>query len=73
MLIDELTEGGINVLYGVDRRKRVSKVPIYNPKDILPQADVMVVTAVSAFYEIRREIESRFAGDIVSIEDVLFV
>ena len=72
MLFDELRESKIEVAYGVDRSKRSLPISVYSPDDNLPEADVLVVTAISDYNEIYEALKEKFKGDIVSLEDVIY-
>ncbi|MBQ9359716.1 MAG: glycosyltransferase family 4 protein [Lachnospiraceae bacterium] len=72
MLIEDLINNGLNVVYAIDRIHRNTCVKIYTPDSELPDADVMVVTPISSFQEIKSSLSRRFKGSIVSLEDVLF-
>ena len=72
-LFCELTKEGVDVLYTID--KNIGTDDAYKMVSLtekLPGADVMVVTAVSSFDEIYLDLKSRFDGEIVNIEDVLW-
>lgn len=72
-LFYELTKEGIDVLYTIDKNigtdDAYKMVPL---REKLSGADVMVVTAVSSFDDIYLDLKSRFDGEIVNIEDVLW-
>ena len=72
-LFFELINEGVDVLYTID--KNIGADDVYKMVPLtekLPQADVMVVTAVSSFDDIYLDLKSRFDGEIVNIEDVLW-
>ena len=72
-LFYELTKEGVDVLYTID--KNIGTDDAYKMVSLtekLPGADVMVVTAVSSFDDIYLDLKSRFDGEIVNIEDVLW-
>lgn len=72
-LFFELINEGVDVLYTID--KNIGADDVYKMVSLtekLPGADVMVVTAVSSFDEIYLDLKSRFDGEIVNIEDVLW-
>ena len=72
-LFYELTNDSVDVSYTIDKNigtdDAYKMIPL---TEILPNADVMVVTAVSSFDEIYLDLKSRFDGEIVNIEDVLW-
>lgn len=73
-LIDELKNSGINVTYTIDRRaeRLKSAIPMYSVEDELPEADVIVVTAVFFFEDIKEQLEVKTDIPVISMEDVLF-
>lgn len=71
-LIDELKEGDIKICYGIDRRDIIAEIPIYKKEDTLPEADVMIVTAIYEFEEIEEELKKKIDCPIYSIEDIVY-
>lgn len=72
-LLDELRECGVEIKYIVDRNAEslYSDVDIFTIEDRLPEADVMIVTAVYFFDEIYSSLINKIKCPIVSLEDVL--
>lgn len=71
-----LKRRGIEVAYGIDRnadRLYNSYVPIYNITYNLPVVDLIVVTTIICFEEIKAELEEKFGKEIniVSLEEIL--
>ena len=76
LLIEELKDTDIEILYGLDKRadKITAEIPVYKPNERLPLAppDVIVVTAVYFFEEIVGELrENGMNIPMVSLEEVL--
>lgn len=73
-LLTELKDSGVEVRYAVDlNSSRIySDIEVYSPKDNLPKADVMIVTAVYFFDEIYNKMKEKVTCPIVSIEDLLY-
>lgn len=71
---DELKGAGIDVKYAIDRNAATiySDIPLYTPEDDLPEVDVIVVTAVAFYEEIRDMLSERVEIPIVSFEDILY-
>ena len=71
---NELTGTGIEVVYGIDRNKTgvAAGVPMYSPDDELPDADVIVVSAISYFDEIATMLEEKTDCPVISLEDVVY-
>ena len=72
-LYAELLDEGINVLYGIDGKSRVyiEGIKIYKPTDKLPEADAIIVTAVSDFEAIREKLQDKVTAKIYSMKDIL--
>lgn len=70
-LINEIDEDLI--LYGIDQKGNELKMnfPIYYPNEKLPEVDVVVVTIVSDFYHILKNLEGIVNCPVVSIEEVV--
>lgn len=71
-----LRERGIEVAYGIDRNADKlynSYIPIYNITCNLPIVDLIVVTTIMCFEEIKDELEEKFGKEInvVSLEEIL--
>lgn len=73
-LLRELKSTDIEVKYAIDKNaQNIScDVPCINLKDTLGKVDVIVVTPVSAFFEIEDELSRKVDFPIISIEDVIF-
>lgn len=74
LLLEELKDSDIEVLYGIDRYAPaiMTEVDIYLPGDVLPEADAMIVTAVNAYEEIYNYYKNKFNGRIMSLEYVVY-
>lgn len=71
-LLEELAEGSVNVLYGIDRERISGKtISVYGMEDNLPEADAIIVTVVHLFFGIRYELQNRTGIPVVSLEEVL--
>lgn len=75
-LTDALRKAGIEVVYGIDKNadKLYNQyIPIYKLSDNLPTADLIIVTTIMHFEEIKSELEKKFEKEIsiVSLEEVL--
>lgn len=73
-LLRELEGTSIKVVYAIDRNaKNIScNVPRFDMKGSLGEADVIVVTPITSFFEIEDELCKRINCPIISIEDVIF-
>lgn len=70
-LLNELLQSRVNVCYAVDRAVTMSEMDIYKPDADLPDADVMIVTAVSDFKNIKKEMEQKINCPIISLEEIV--
>jgi len=73
-LIQQLKNSNIEVRYGIDRRCEniESDISIYSPEETLPDVDVVVVTAIYEFEEIKKELKQRIKCPIISLEEVIY-
>lgn len=72
-LLEELESCGIEVKYAIDQNADTiyADIDVYSPKDVLPEVDVVIVTAVYFFDEIYDKLSDNVNCEIVSLEDVL--
>lgn len=73
-LYEELENSDIKVLYGIDKSAQsiFSDLEVKSLDDDLDEVDVVVVTAVFAYEQIKEEISDRFSCKVISLEDVVF-
>lgn len=75
-LLDELKGCGLEVKYGIDKKidsdSICMNVDVYSPENELPEVDIIVVTAVYFFDEIRDKLSEKVDCPIVSLEDILY-
>lgn len=73
LLQRELEKENINVIYGIDTCAGDIEVDLemYSPDDVLPQADVIIVTPVFFYNEIKNKLEKRVKCSIISFDEVL--
>ncbi len=74
LLYDEMKNAGIHIEYIVDQfcDPIFIDVPVIKPDESLFPTDVIIVTAVHYFEEIRKLLKSKIDCPIYSLEDVLF-
>ena len=72
-LLNEFQKSDIQVAYGIDKRANelYSDIDIYSMEEPLEKVDVIVVTAISFFDEIREELEKKVDCPIVSLEEII--
>lgn len=73
-LLNELRETDIKVAYGIDKKADgiYADIDIVTMEQDFDEVDVIVVTAVAFFEEIRKQLEEKAACPIISLEDVLY-
>lgn len=73
-LLDELSDSGIKVKYGIDMNadKIYSDIPVFKPSDSLEEVDVVVVTPVYYFDEIEKNLSEKMSCPIIPLDDVIF-
>lgn len=73
-LLNELTGTNIHVKYAIDKNssKIYSGVTVCSIDDVLGKVDVVVVTAITYFDEIRDILEDKVDCPIISLEDILY-
>lgn len=73
-LVKELKGTDIIVKYAIDKKANelCSDLPVITPDSVFPEVDVMVVTPVTFFNEIKKNLSSRGRCPIVSIKDLLY-
>lgn len=74
LLYEELKSSGVCVMYIIDQFKEpiFIDVPVLNPNEPLSTVDVIIVTAVHYFEEIREQLKSKTDCPVYSLEDILF-
>lgn len=73
-LCDELNRLGFEVVYAIDKRKDLhyKNITILNINEVLPEADVIIVSAFFYFDEISEELEKKVSYPIANIEDIIY-
>lgn len=72
-LVFQMQEKKINVDYIIERQsgKQTNEIPLYSLDDKLPLVDVVIVTVLYDFVQIKNCIKKKLNTDIISIEDLL--
>lgn len=72
-LTAELKDSEIEVVYGIDRRADFlyAAFPIYGLEDVWEPVDVIVVTPVYDYENIKKELEQKGNYNVVSLEEVI--
>ncbi len=72
-LIKELSDSDISVAYAIDQNAdKDSDGFVVSPDSVLKQVNVVVVTPIASYGEIKLKLKEKMNCPIVSIEDILF-
>lgn len=73
-LVNELNESAINIKYGIDRNPGDDEYAfrVIYPDSVMEEVDVIVITSIYSFKEIKKTLENVIDVPIVSIEEVLY-
>lgn len=73
-LVNELKNTDIKVVYGIDKNADAlySEVDIVLMEDDLKRVDAVVVTAITFFDEIKKQLSVKMDCPIISLEDILY-
>lgn len=65
---------GVEVSFCIDRdsSKTLEKISIITPYDTIPKVDVIIVTALESFEEIKKELKKKTDSKIISLETIIF-
>lgn len=63
----------VHIAYAIDRKADAlhTDIKIYSPEDEFPKVDAIVVTAIYAFSDIRKQLEKRGYENIISLEEIV--
>ncbi len=72
-LVRELENSSVKVKYYIDKNAKNlhSEIPVFSAAEALCEVDVIIITVVSQFYEIKAELEKRNFCNIISLEDLI--
>lgn len=71
LLVEELREY-VEIRYGIDRREVTAEFPVYKPEALLPEVDMVIVTAAYEFEKIEEMLKKKLSCPIYSIEDIVY-
>lgn len=73
ILNDEFRDSNITVEYGIDKNADsiYADVDVISVNDPLMEVDAVVVTAITYFEEIEKELSEKISCPIISLEDIL--
>lgn len=72
-LYEELMAEGLTIAYGIDKNKGLqnSELPIIAPGEKLDLVDVIVVTPIHIYNEIKQQLDDIYSQKIISLYDVI--
>lgn len=71
MLIHELEKTDINIICGIDKSSlEMPMVKTIRPNDVIPSADVIIVTPIAYYEEIKKLLQNKTDCRIISIEQI---
>lgn len=74
-LVNELKDTDIKVIYGIDKNTDLihTDINIVSIDDDLKKVDAIVVTAITFFEQIKKELSEKTDCPVVSLEDILYL
>lgn len=70
-LVAQLKGSPVHISYLIDRTAKCdSAIPVVRPDEEFPSADAIVVTPVAEYREIRNHVRKKYAGSIISINEI---
>lgn len=74
ILVKELKESSVKIKYVIDQNAALicSDFDVFLPNDELKEADAIVVTPITYYEEIQRNLKRKVDCPIISIEDILY-
>ena len=72
-LVEELRKSNIKIKYGIDKNaeKIYADFDVVTPEELLDDVDVIVVTSITFFEEVKEILKNRVGCPIVSLEDII--
>ncbi|MCM1233276.1 MAG: hypothetical protein NC489_24425 [Ruminococcus flavefaciens] len=73
-LLEELKNTSVRVAYGIDKKGDTiyTDIDVITMDDSFDEVDAIVVTAITFFDEIEKELSERVSCPIISLEDILY-
>lgn len=73
-LVKELKDSNVTIVYGIDKNAEgmYADVDILSLDDHLPDVDAIIVTAITFYDEIEKQLSAKVNCPIISLEDVLY-
>lgn len=73
ILWKDLEYSDVKVKYAIDRNAKYIRtdVTVLNPEDELPEVDLVIVTAIAYFDEIKDKLNEKMLCPVISLENIL--
>lgn len=73
ILLADLRDKGINVVYGIDKNADNIRadIPLVKISESLEEVDGIIVTAVAFYDEVKKEVQNKIDVPVISIKDIL--
>ena len=73
-VIEELKGSGIEIVCGIDQNadKIHADIKVIKPTDNIPDADAIIVTAISDFMQIDEMLHDKVLCPVISLEDIIY-
>lgn len=74
LFLNELMNSNVEICYGIDKGQiaGIPKVKVVNPEAEFDEVDLVVVTAMAGFHEIKSLINAKVHCPVVSLEDIIY-
>lgn len=72
-LIEELESDGVQIQYAVDKNaeKLFADFGLYTDSEEVPETDILIVTPICDFEAIKKNMEVKTKGKIISLEEIV--
>lgn len=74
LLVQELYNHKMEISYGIDQNEYIGKkfdFSVYRLEDILPEADIVIVTVEYAFQDVKQQLQKKGNYCIISLKELL--
>ncbi len=74
LFINELADSNVEISFGIDKGQiaGISNLKVISPEDKFDEADLIVVTAMAEFQEIKKRLREKCSCPVVSLEDIIY-
>lgn len=73
-LVEQLIKTDISIKYIIDKNKKVvsDNIDVYHLTEKIPDVDAVIVTPICEYQSIKKKIENKVSGEIISMEDIIY-